>query len=71
MKNDFTVGQDKKDTVSIGPFELECGEILPEVTLAYEKVGRIGSDQVILVCHALTGDAHAVGDEWIRDGGTD
>jgi homoserine O-acetyltransferase/O-succinyltransferase len=52
-----------KDTVSIGSFELECGEILPDVTLAYEKVGRVGTDQVILVCHALTGDAHAVGNE--------
>ena len=52
-----------KDTVSIGPFELECGEVLPEVTMAYEKVGRIETDQVILVCHALTGDAHAVGSE--------
>ena len=52
-----------KDTVSIGPFETECGEVLPEVTMAYEKVGNIETDQVILVCHALTGDTHAVGSD--------
>ncbi|MBA4601700.1 homoserine O-acetyltransferase MetX [Thermoactinomyces mirandus] len=52
-----------KDHVHLGPFQLECGEVLPEVTIAYEKVGNIETDQVILVCHALTGDTHAVGDE--------
>lgn len=52
-----------KDHVHLGPFRLECGEVLPEVTIAYEKAGNIDTDQVILVCHALTGDTHAVGDE--------
>lgn len=43
------------------PFQLESGEKLPEVKIAYETWGHINSsrDNVILVCHALTGDSHA------------
>lgn len=43
------------------PFKMECGRKLPEVTIAYETYGRLNGDKsnVILVCHALTGDSHA------------
>lgn len=46
-----------------GPFPLQKGGVLPEVTLAYEQYGEINSDadNVILVFHALTGSQHAAG----------
>ncbi len=46
-------------------FELEIGEILPEITLAYTTMGKLNADcsNVIWVCHALTGSAE-VADWW-------
>jgi len=42
---------------------LDCGEILFPYTLAYETYGKLNAlkDNVILICHALTGDSHAAG----------
>jgi homoserine O-acetyltransferase len=45
------------------PLPLDCGRTLREVRIAYEMYGRLapGRDNVVLVCHALSGDAHAAG----------
>jgi homoserine O-acetyltransferase/O-succinyltransferase len=42
---------------------LDCGRDLGSVRVAYETYGELspGRDNVILVCHALSGDAHAAG----------
>mgnify|MGYP001061991594 CR=1 FL=1 len=48
----------------IGDLQLESGDRLPGVVLAYETWGRLNEakDNAILVEHALTGDSHVVGD---------
>ena len=45
------------------PLQLDCGRTLHPVRIAYETYGTLSSarDNVILVCHALSGDAHAAG----------
>ena len=45
------------------PLPLDCGRELHPVRIAYETYGKLapGRDNVILVCHALSGDAHAAG----------
>jgi homoserine O-acetyltransferase len=46
-----------------GPVQLSCGQELYPVRVAYETYGTLSPerDNVILVCHALSGDAHAAG----------
>lgn len=50
------------------PMRLDSGETLGPITLAYETYGRLNAarDNAILICHALSGDAHAAG--LTRDG---
>ena len=45
------------------PVRLDCGRELYPVRVAYETYGALSPqrDNVILVCHALSGDAHAAG----------
>src|SRR6476646_9457473 len=45
------------------PLALDCGRELHPVRIAYETYGTLSAarDNVILVCHALSGDAHAAG----------
>jgi homoserine O-acetyltransferase len=45
------------------PLGLDCGRTLHPVRIAYETYGSLSParDNVILVCHALSGDAHAAG----------
>ena len=50
-------------TLPEGGFALERGGRLPAVTVAYEICGRVTKemDNVVFICHALTGDAHVAG----------
>ena len=43
--------------------KLKSGQKLGPITIAYETYGQLNNDKsnAILVCHALTGDAHAAG----------
>src|SRR5215831_503865 len=45
------------------PLALDCGRALHPIRIAYETYGTLSParDNVILVCHALSGDAHAAG----------
>ena len=47
------------------PFELECGAVLPSLTIAYDTFGELNSERsnVIWVCHALTANSD-VADWW-------
>lgn len=52
-----------------GGLKLAYGGVLKEVEVAYEECGApIREDNVIYICHALTGDAHVAG---IRPGETE
>ncbi len=46
-----------------GGLLLDCGERLGPITVAYETYGTLNADRsnAVLVCHALSGDAHAAG----------
>jgi len=48
---------------ALGSLPLENGEVLENLELAYETYGSLNSTKsnAILVCHALSGDAHAAG----------
>lgn len=45
------------------PLQLKSGRSIGPVTIAYETYGKLNADKsnAILVCHALSGDAHAAG----------
>ncbi|MEN2998524.1 MAG: homoserine O-acetyltransferase [Brevinematia bacterium] len=76
-----TVGLTKTEVVKLFQtgLELESGAILPgPVEVAYECYGNLNEDKsnVILVCHALSGSAHAAGysrelSEGVLDGNTE
>ena len=45
-----------------GGFTLSTGGVLKEIEVAYERCGaEMRGDNVIFICHALTGDAHVAG----------
>ena len=45
------------------PLRLDCGRELHPIRVAYETYGTLSAarDNVVMVCHALSGDAHAAG----------
>jgi homoserine O-acetyltransferase len=58
-------GTGRVETASLGPFTLENGTTLPELTVAYRHDGPPpGTAPQVLVVHALTGSADAAGDWW-------
>ena len=45
-----------------GELRLAYGGVLKEVEVAYEECGApMTDDNVVYICHALTGDAHVAG----------
>lgn len=52
-------------SVTLDALPLDDGSVLAPVTLAYETWGRLApeADNVVLLCHALTGSAHARDDD--------
>ena len=58
-------GTGRLESVDLGPFELDDGPALPELTVAYRHDGLSPAEAPqILVVHALTGSADAAGDWW-------
>ena len=58
-----TAGVVPARTITLRDVALTSGEVLPEVVVAYETVGELSAarDNAILLCHALSGDAHVAG----------
>ncbi len=50
----------KRETMTIASLPLDDGTCLAPVTIAYETWGQLSAaaDNAVLLCHALTGDAH-------------
>ena len=69
MKDDLknSVGVVQTKTVRIiepdKPLDIQCGKSLGPIDVAYETYGKLneGGDNAILICHALSGNAHVAG----------
>jgi homoserine O-acetyltransferase len=62
-----SVGMVKTQTIRVveenNPLELACGKAIGPIDVAYETYGRPDAtgDNVVLICHALSGNAHVAG----------
>jgi len=63
VRIDGNVGIVKTEYFEFDELKLDCGEKLSPVRIAYEIYGKLNEDKsnAILICHALSGDAHAAG----------
>ncbi len=54
---------DHRRFMEVGDLETESGGYLPGVRVAYETWGSLNAakDNAVLVCHAVSGDSHAIG----------
>lgn len=54
---------DERQFAEVGALTCETGGFLPSVQVAYETWGTLNAakDNAVLVCHALSGDSHAIG----------
>ena len=59
MEDEYGHMDDSGQTFWAGDFKLESGEVLKGVKIRYATFGRLNSakDNIIVVCHALTGNA--------------
>lgn len=59
----LTAVSDDRKYCDVGAMDLKAGGHLPKVVIAYETWGELNSDKsnAILICHALSGDSHAIG----------
>jgi homoserine O-acetyltransferase/O-succinyltransferase len=57
---------DERQYACVGELHCEAGGYLSSVTVAYETWGELNADasNAVLICHALSGDSHAIG--WWR-----
>ncbi len=60
-----STGTGRLESVTLGPFALDDGTVVPGLTVAYRHDGPPpGAAPQVLVIHALTGSADAAGDWW-------
>jgi homoserine O-acetyltransferase len=59
----MAVAQDFRRYARVGAIQCELGGVLENVCIAYETWGELSTsrDNAVLVCHAISGDSHAVG----------